>query len=321
MIENRFLPEGNGIYSKENISYTSTLSGLERAISDEAILEGRVISCDSELNLHVELPCGAEGIIPHSECLCLGEGESPKDIAIITRVGKPVCFKALSVERDAGAGARVILSRRAAQAECRSYYLSSLLPGDIIPATVTHLDTFGAFVDVGCGISSLLCIDCISVSRISHPSERLCVGQRIYVAVKSNDRESGRLYVSLKELLGTWEENASHFFAGHTVGGIVRSIEDYGIFVELAPNLAGLAEIREGNRTSPLVCVGDRVSVYIKSIIPERMKIKLVLIDVNQGEISSPLLQYYIDPEKVTHIDRWQYSPEGCARITETIFT
>lgn len=68
----------------------------------------------------------------------------------------------------------------------------------------------------------------------------------IFGAVSS--LEDGRICLSQRELLGTWEENASLFEQGETVAGIVRSVEDYGIFVELTPNLAGLAEFREGVR-------------------------------------------------------------------------
>lgn len=319
MIENAFTPEGDNIYSKENISYISSISGLERAMSEGRILEAVAVSCDSELNLHVDLPC-AQAIIPKSECIYTANGEVAKDIAIITRVGKPVCFKVASIDRSRPSP-RVILSRKAAQLECQTYYLAGLLPGDIIPATVTHLDTFGAFVDIGCGIPSLLSIDCISVSRINHPSARLSAGQRIYVAVKSNDTESRRIYVTLKELLGTWEENAADFSAGHTVSGIVRSIEDYGVFVELAPNLAGLAEIKEESPLFGRISVGDHVSVYIKSIIPSRMKIKLVLIDVNPTPSPScTLLHYYIDPVRTRRLKRWQYSPRECTKNVETVF-
>ena len=74
---------------------------------------------------------------------------------------------------------------------------------------------------------SLLSIDCISVSRISHPSDRFRAGDRIKVVVKSIDRENGRIFVTHKELLGTWEQNAALFSPGQTVTGIVRSIEDY----------------------------------------------------------------------------------------------
>lgn len=85
--------------------------------------------------------------------------------------------------------------------------------------------------------------------------------------------ENGRISLSHKELLGTWEENANSFCAGETVAGIVRSVENYGAFVELAPNLAGLAESKDG------VKAGQQASVYIKSIIPEKMKIKIIIID------------------------------------------
>lgn len=315
---NYYLPEGSSIYSKENLSYISTLAGLEKAMQEDRILEGNAIMCDEEFNLHIDL-YGIRGIIPREECVLTQKGEPIKDIAIITRVGKPVCFKVVSIE-PIDDTYRVILSRKRAQIECRSFYLSTLCAGDIIPATITHLDRFGAFVDIGCGIPSLLSIDCISVSRISHPSDRLFCGQRLDVTVKSNDTESGRIYVSLKELLGTWEENASEFCIGQTVSGIVRSIEHYGIFIELAPNLAGLAEIKEDHPLFNSIEVGDAVSVYIKSIIPDKMKIKLILIDFNTCASKPTPLHYYIDTKETKHIDHWQYSPEKCSKTVETVF-
>jgi small subunit ribosomal protein S1 len=114
-----------------------------------------------------------------------------------------------------------------------------------------------------------------------------------------------------KELLGTWEENVSLFRQGETVTGIVRSVEPYGIFVELAPNLAGLAEWREG------IVEGQCTAVFIKSIIPEKMKIKLVAVDNYSCENVPRKLQYYIDEG---HIDFWKYSPDGCEKNIETVF-
>ena len=67
--------------------------------------------------------------------------------------------------------------------------------------------------------------------------------------------------------------------------------------------------------------VGDVASVYIKSIIPSRMKIKLVLIDACPGTaLPPPTRKYFIDQSRVTHIDRWLYSPPECAKIIETVF-
>ncbi len=310
---NKFMPEGSLLTSEENYSYLRNYEGLEKAIKDNINLEATAVLCDHKLNLHVELGDGIKGIIPKDEILYPCFGKEPRDIAILTRVGKAVVFKVKELVRSQRGDIIAILSRRAAQEECIKEYTSKLMPGDIIPARVTHIESFGAFVDIGCGIISLLSIDSISVSRISHPRDRLRVGERIYTVVKEID-EAGRIFVSERELLGTWEENAELFNEGETVCGIVRSIESYGIFVELKPNLAGLAEFRDD------LSVGQSVTVYIKSIIPEKMKIKLIIIDpYSESEFDAPL-QYFIDTNKVTHLDSWTYSPDQCKKCIGTVF-
>jgi small subunit ribosomal protein S1 len=138
--------------------------------------------------------------------------------------------------------------------------------------------------------------------------------------VKAVDRTLERIFVSMRELLGTWEENAAHFEVGQTVPGIVRSVESYGVFVELAPNLAGLAELRDGGNDRAAVTVGHPSVVYIKSMIPDRMKIKLVLIDSYRGTLPRKEIPYFIDCEKVTHLDHWQYSPTASKKVIETLF-
>ncbi len=309
---NQYKPEGMLISSFENSELTSSEKGLERALEKQIILEAPATLCDQDFNLHVSLGGKIRGIIPRSEVQYPGE-EEVKDIAILTRVGKPVCFKVTGFTRNSYGEKIALLSRKNAQKECYENYISSLLPGDIIPSKITHLESFGAFVDIGCGIISLLSIDSISVSRISHPSARLSVGDSIFTVVKSID-ERGRIYVSERELLGSWEENASLFTEGETVRGIVRSVESYGIFIELKPNLAGLAEYKDD------VYVGQTAAVYIKSIIPEKMKIKLIIIDSHDAPLFSEPLKYFIDTEKVTHINSWTYSPSSSKRVIETIF-
>lgn len=316
---NCYAPEGILSSTSENREYISSIAGLERAKSEGRILEATVMLCDSFMRLHVDL-YGIEGIIEREDAVYNPHGEPIKDIAIITRVGKPVCFKVIALEMR-GSRPVAILSRRAAQIECTRNYLECLTPGDVVAAKVTHMESFGAFVDIGCGISSLLSVDCISVSRISHPSDRLSVGENIYTVVKAIDKENGRIFVSMKELLGTWEQNAASFEAGQTVAGIVRSIENYGIFVELAPNLAGLAELRDSSRDKLSIGIGEYAAVYIKNIIPERMKIKLVLIDGYKAVPKRAPLKYFIDPTITSHLSYWQYSPEGSAKKIETYFS
>jgi len=313
MNERRYVPEGMLSRNAENAVMTGGRKGLEAAMAQGMILESTAVMCDCQtMELRVELG-EITGIIPREEAVYSPDGSPVRDIAIITRVGKAIQFKVKSMRRNERGETVALLSRREAQEECCRSYIDNLCCGDIIPVRVTHLEPFGAFCDIGCGVIALLTVDAISVSRISHPGDRFAAGDCIMAVVKQIDRDTGRVYLTHRELLGTWEENAACFSAGQTVRGIVRSVEEYGVFVELAPNLAGLAE------PCDYVSPGDACSVYIKSIIPERMKIKLVLID-NCGEAEPPAFRYFVDTDEVEHMDRWVYSPRMSKKVIESVF-
>ena len=305
-----YKPEGFYVAAEGRAPFYSQ-SILEKAAATGKILEAQVLLCDSEFSLYVDLG-SMKGKIPRAEAVYQPSGGEVKDIAVITRVGKTVAFKVLGFAVENGETV-AILSRREAQKSCLENYLMTLSPGDVIDAQVTHMEPFGAFVDIGCGVISLLSIDCISVSRISHPRDRFYAGMQIKVVIRSVDYETSRIYVSHKELLGTWEENIAKFEVGQTIAGVVRSIEPYGIFVELTPNLAGLAEYREG------VYPGQRAAVYIKNIIPEKMKVKLVLVDAYSSTSPSDYRFEYFETR--SHIDRFVYSPPACDRVVSTVFS
>ncbi len=303
-----YLPEGYTLFQNENNKYIYTAAKLCAAQISGEILEGLAYMCDSEHNLLINLG-SMKGIIPRSEGAVGISLGTTRDIALISRVGKPVCFVVKEIRTDQNGKQFALLSRREAQLRAKEEFLSRLLPGDIIPAKVTHLETFGAFCDVGCGNIALLPIDSISVSRISHPKDRFSVGDDIKVILRNID-EFGRMTLSHKELLGSWQENADTVAQGETVSGVVRSIESYGIFIELCPNLAGLAEPKEG------VKVGQTASVYIKSIIPDKMKVKLIIIDNFDSDYTNPIKYFY----EGDHIDSFVYSPEGANKKIETLF-
>ena len=305
----RFQPEGKLIYTPKNTEATASSAALISAMENGTVLEARATVCDSSHNLIVDLGC-MNGVIPREECaLGIAQGTT-RDIAIISRVGKPVCFIVTKICSDRHGAPYAMLSRRAVQQECVDRYISCLRCGDVIDGRVTHLEPFGAFVDIGCGIPSLMSIDTMSVSRISHPSDRFTVGMDIRAVVRQKEPD-GRISLSHRELLGTWAENAALFDVGETVTGIVRSVEDYGVFVEIMPNLAGLAERRDG------IEPGCGASVYIKSIIPERMKIKLVLVDTFRYDCPPASPKYFFTG---SHMDRFVYSPCCSAKLIETRF-
>ncbi len=298
----KYRPEGQAA----QVSYTA--ADLRAAAHMGTIVEGRAVMCDAEHNLVVDLGA-VTGLIPREEAAMGIRAGQTRDVAILSRVGKPVCCKVMHME----SGKQTLLSRRLAQEEALYAMMDTLRPGDVCPARTTHLEPFGAFVDIGCGVVSLIGIEQISVSRIAHPSERFAVGQDVYVVISALEKGKNRIHLTHKELLGTWNDNAAHMEPGQTVAGIVRGLESYGAFVELTPNLSGLAERRLA------LSVGQRVSVYIKSITPERMKIKLAIVDA-WDEPLTPLRQsdYFITSG---HVDRWRYSPEDCTEKTvETIF-
>lgn len=305
----KYLPEGWLINTEENRSAMRDIASLEQAMRDRMVLEARALLCDNQHNIIVDLGC-MKGVIRREDgAKGIPEG-TVRDIAIISRVGKPVCFTVEKILGDANGVPYALLSRRAVQERCADEYISTLCSGDVINARVTHLEPFGAFVDIGAGLPSMISIDSISVSRISHPRDRFSVDMDIRAVVHSRDSD-GRIVLTHRELLGSWAENAARFHAGETVAGIVRSVEDYGVFIELAPNLAGLAEYREG------IIVGSGASVFIKSINPERMKIKLVLIDTFR--LDSPVVppEYYFHGD---HISHFVYSTGASGKLIESVF-
>ena len=303
-----YLPEGKLLYTNENKKALSTLSNIIEAKETSKILEAKAILCDNDHNLILDLG-GIKGIIPREEgAVGIKEG-TVRDIAVISRVNRAVSFVVTDVIKGENGEDIAVLSREKAQRMCIENYVNTLRVGDVIPARITHLESFGAFADIGCGVVALMPIDAISISRIEHPRERFYVGMDIKAVIKSI--ENGRISLSHKELLGTWEENASNFKAGETVTGVVRSVENYGAFVELTPNLAGLSELKDG------VKVGQRASVYIKSIIESKMKIKLIIIDTFESDDVVEKPRYYYNGD---HIDEFIYSPLSCEKYIATKF-
>lgn len=294
-MNNTYYPEG--MFPQERKAQNMTREMLKKAYLEGTILEATARSATAAHNLLVDLGA-VTGYIPRNETAIGIEDGTVRDIAILSRVGKPICFKITSIEGLYEDRPKITLSRRQAQEEALHYLMDEVRDGTVLPAVVTHLDRFGAFCDIGCGNVSLLSIENISVSRITHSRDRFDEGQHIFVAIASRDLAMQRINLTHKELLGTWQENAENFTVGETVVGIVRSVKDYGVFIELSPNLSGLAEYRDD------LYPGDRVSVYIKAILPERQKVKLIVIKLLPQSRDPEPLRYYTTGGDISS---WRY--------------
>lgn len=296
-MSNLYLPEGRLLHTPENQRICAALPLLRAAMEQGTVLEGQAVWCTPEHDLSVSLGTFQRTIPREEAALGIREGTA-KEIAILSRVGKPVAFTVTDIAQTAG-GPILRLSRRRAQVLALEHLLTTP-PGTVLPAIVTHLEGFGAFVDVGCGLVSMIPIEHCSVSRIAHPACRFAVGQEIFAVLTGGDRERQRLTLSHKELLGTWEENAQRFSPGMTVPGYVRGIKSYGSFIELAPNFTGLTDRTEGLQE------GGRVSVCIKGIYPEKMKVKLAIIETLPPSPQPEPFSYFITRGR---LEQWTYSP------------
>lgn len=297
------LEERNRMYSIEE---------LEDALKTGKILHGRVKEVTIDLALVIEMGSGIEAKIEFNDLEYSPIGKATKPVAAASKIGKQVNFKVISVG-TVDNKYKIKLSRADAMREAYENYVSKLKIGDIIDARINHIEKYGAFCDVACGLTYLLPIENLCITRIANASVALRDVKDIKAVVSAINKDN-MLVLSHKELLGTWEEEASKFKPGQIVEGVVHGIEDYGIFIGLTPNLSGLAEHTNGLE------VGDIVAVYIKTIVPSKMKIKLSIANHEHGDVDQGPLHFEY---KVTdgHIDQWVYNPEDCQKEIKTVFT
>lgn len=284
-------------------------SDLKEACDNGTILEAKVTKCDKDLNLEIDLGYGVKGVIPASEFEYKLNDKPTKPISVLSKVGKTVQFKVSEVSKE-NDKINCKLSRKAAQEDCYNNFISKLQVGQVINARATFIESYGVFCDIGCGITALLPIENLCTTRINDPKNNVGRLGNLKVIIKNIDND--KITLSHKELLGTWTEETSKFSVGDTVPGIVRIIEDYGVFVELTPNLVGLAGVY------PDVECGDNVSVYIKSIYPDKMKVKLIIL--NKNEKGRPKVHFDYKIPESGMVKDWVYSPENCSKRIETHF-
>ena len=263
----QFKPEG-----WENEISRLNENNVNRYYNEGNILQGLVKECDEQYNLHINFENGLTGIMPREEieAINIEENGLPKVNLCIGKVHKFVQFKIKEVTNNS----EVILSRKEVQEQALDWVKNDLKEGQIVTGIVKNIRPYGAFVEIGGGIVGLVHIEDLSIARIKTPYERLKIGQKVNIVVKSINRETGKVILSYKETLGSWEDNAKKFEQGAKTTGIIRETEKNknGIFIELTPNLVGMAEYQEGLQ------YGQNVNVMIKKIDNQKKKVKLMII-------------------------------------------
>ncbi|MBO5349392.1 MAG: S1 RNA-binding domain-containing protein [Clostridia bacterium] len=263
----KFIPEGWNISKK-----TINTSVLDKAIKTQEILEAKVIKCDENYNLHLQFDDKKTGIINREEIELINNKNNPtfKENVSTSKINKYVQFKVKGIDESNN----YILSRKDVEKEAISWIKDEVTEGTILKGIVKSIQPYGAFVEIGGGVVGLVHIEDMSIARIKSPKERVRIGQKINIMVKSIDKAQEKIILTYKELLGSWEDNIQGIEQGTTLIGKAREVEKSknGIFIELKPNLVGLAEYKDG------IEYGQNVNVYVKKIIPEKKKIKLIIV-------------------------------------------
>ena len=187
-------------------------------------------------------------------------------------------------------GRNIIVSRRALleeeQRQLRDEAQAGISEGMRVSGTVTSLQPFGAFVDIG-GLEGLIPMSELGWARVKDVSEVLSVGQQVNVVIKSIDREKERISLSLKDTLADpWEQVAQQYPEGSFHTGTVARLAPFGAFITLASGLDGLIHIsklgsgKRINHPREVLKEGESVEVKVESIDRAERRISLSLAGV-----------------------------------------
>lgn len=202
-------------------------------------------------------------------------------------VGSTMDVRVLDINETDG---KLIVSEKAVWEEKQKSVLSQFKVGDIVEGEVTALADFGAFLKFS-GLEGLIHISELAWQRIDHPSDILKVGQTLKAQIIG--LEGSKIFLSIKKLTDDpWKDVAKKYKVGDVVEGTILKINPFGFFVELDPDIHGLAHVSELSKTpvtNPMTVgkPGDRMKFKIVSIEPEEHRLGLSLKALEADDTTS----------------------------------
>ncbi len=206
-----------------------------------------------------------------------------------TFIGETFQVKVITVKESEE---KLIVSEKLAWEKEQNKLLAQYGVGDAVEGVVTGVVDFGAFVEFGDGLEGLVHISELAWQRIENPRDIIKVGER--VSAKIIAIEDGRVSLSVKRLSpDPWKQVAEKYAAGQVVSGTVLKLSPYGAFVELDPDIHGLAHVSElgagsGVRPSDMLKPGDVRQFKILSLEPAAHRLGLALADESAPSTSTP---------------------------------
>lgn len=276
---------------------------LENAYRNGIPVDG-LVTGTTKGGLEIQI-AGARGFCPASQI----DTHYVEDLE--TYVGQRFAFRITRYE--GGRHINLVVSRRVLleeeQQRLGEETRARLEVGAVLEGTVTSLQDYGAFVDLG-GVEGMVHISEIAFGHVKHPQDVLSVGQRVEVAVlrmekTDNPRRPEKIALSIRaRARDPWEDAEQRFPVGTRVKGTVTRIQPFGAFVELEPGIEGLVHVSElgaGRRISDpheVVSPGDPVQANVLSVDLDKRRIGLSLGDDRQIEAGADEVQAYTKSPK-----------------------
>ncbi|NIM94384.1 MAG: S1 RNA-binding domain-containing protein [Anaerolineales bacterium] len=164
--------------------------------------------------------------------------------------------------------------------------LSDLKPNTPLNGTVTKIELFGAFVDVGAETPGLIHISKVKLGHVNRIDDVLQEGQDVEVWVEKVDANSGRLELTMiRPIELKWKD----IKLGLKIKGKVVKLESFGAFVDIGAERHGLVHVSEMSSDyisdpSEIVKLGDKIDVVILGIDRKKRQIKLSMKAVEEEE-------------------------------------
>ena len=245
---------------------------IDQLMAEDVVVEGTIKKITS-YGMFVDVG-GVDGLVHYNEISYKG----PVNPSKLYKEGDVVTVKAISYDKDKR---HLSLSIKAVMSDPWAEVESELDEGDTITVTVSNIEAYGVFVDLGNDIEGFLHISEISWNKnVKNPNDYLTVGQEIDVEVIEINSKTHKLRVSLKRLLPKpFDEFVKNYKEGQVVTGTITSLTDFGAFVRIS-DVEGLLHNQDiswdkDTKAKDTLTSGEEIEVKIAKINAEDQKISL----------------------------------------------
>ena len=228
---------------------------------------------------------GIDGLL-HITDMAWGRVSHPSEVV---QIGQEIDVKILSIDKENG---KISLGLKQRSADPWTAIDIKYPSGSRHKGKVVNLTDYGAFVKLEEGVEGLVHVSEMSwLKRVKHPSAVVSVGQEVEVVVLNLDLQNKKISLGMKQTeADPWNTLEERLPLGTKVKGQVKSLTDYGAFVELEDGIEGLLHISDMSWTSNLKTPGDLVKKG------DDVEVKVLNIDKEKRKISLGLKQLQPDP-------------------------